>query len=205
MWVVRRFPDEPKYLENVETVNKKVGYLAVWKVLDEMVVSLKRKEVTIPADVISDLRSARTMIRIFKADPKEGETAEKVEGYLGKTEAYLVTEAEKRFGREYANEWLRRIDEAARKTVNEGEYETRFIPGVPRRQKWIRLTPSAELPIERLKFLAEESDLSYSVQADGGLLVFGRDEILKSFVKKIAARYRLKAGRTPKTTELLKP
>jgi hypothetical protein len=191
---------ESKSLKNVETVNKTLGYLAVWKVLEEMVISLKRKEVTIPAEVISDLKSARTMIRIFKADPKEGETAQKVERYLGKTESYLVTEAEKRFGQEYANEWLRRIDEAARKAVDEGEYETRFIRGVPRRQKWIRLTPSAELPIERLKILAEESDLSYSVQADGGLLVFGKDEILKSFVKKIAARYRLKAGRALKTT-----
>jgi hypothetical protein len=43
-----------------------------------------------------------------------------------------------------------------------------------------------------LKTLAEESHLSYNVQSDGCLLVYGEDKCVKEFVKKMAAKYGLK-------------
>ena len=146
----------------------------------------------VPADVISDLRSAKTLINVLRADPTRIDTGQKVEEYLRNVESYLVSEGQKRFGTEYVDEWLKRLDEASKKVFEEKE-ETRFIPGLPREQKWIRVKPSDELPSEKIKELADELNLSCDVQNDGCLLVYGEDERVKGFVKKMATKYGLRA------------
>lgn len=176
-------------------MNWPMGYLAVWKVLEEMVTDFKKKEVTVPADIIGDLKSAKTIIKILKADPSRGENAQKIGEYLTNVESYLISEGQRRFGQAYVDEWLQRTDEASRKIVDEEEEETKFISDVPGEQKWIRLTPSNELSLEKLKALAKESNLSCKVQNDEYLVVLGPDAVLKDFVKKIAAKYKSKAGK----------
>lgn len=176
-------------------MNKRMGYLAVWKVLEQMVTDFKKKRITVPAEIIGDLKNAKTIIKILKADQSRGENAQKIEEYLTKVESYLVSEGQRRFGQEYVDEWLGRADQARREIIDEEEPETKFLSGLPRKQKWIRLTPSNELPLEKLKTLANESDLSYKVQTEGCLVVFGPDTVLKDFVKKIAAKYKSKAGK----------
>lgn len=172
-----------------------MGYLAVWKVLEEMVTDFRKKGVTVPAEVMNDLRNAKTTIRISKADLNRGEGAQKIEEYLGNVESYLVSEGQRRFGWGYVDEWLKRVDEAGRKIVEEDEKETRFIPGMPRQQKWIRVTSSDELPLEKLRMFAEELNLSCDVQKDSCLLVYGEDKSIKDFVKKMATKYGLKSGK----------
>ena len=162
-----------------------MGYLAVWKVLEEMVIEFRKKGLPVPATVMNDLKSARTMIKIMNADASRGETALKIEEYLGNVEAYLVTEAQKAFAPEYIDDWLRRLQEASCEIREEKEEEPRFIAGIPRDQKWIRVEPLANLPLEKLKQLAEESNLSCSIQENGRLLVYGKAEDIKEFVKKM--------------------
>jgi len=169
-----------------------MGYLAVWKVLEEMIMEFRKKGISIPADVMDNLKSARTMIKILKADPYRGETMQKIEEYLGNVESYLISEGQKKFGVEYVDEWLKRLDEAGARMPDVEDEETRFVPELPRDQKWIRVKPSTELPIEKLKTLAQESNLSYKLQNDGYLLVYGEDEHLKEFVKKMATKYGVK-------------
>jgi hypothetical protein len=41
------------------------------------------------------------------------------------------------------------------------------------------------LPVEKLKQLARETNLSISIQEDGRMLVYGKAEDLKEFVKKM--------------------
>jgi len=170
-----------------------MGYLAAWKVLEEMITNFRKRGIIAPAKIMSDLRSAKTLINVLKADPSRADTSQKIEEYLLNVESYLVSEGQKLFGTEYVDEWLKRLDEKGRKIFEEKEEETRFIPGLPREQKWIRVKPSAELPIEKLKVLTEESSLSYNVQNDGCLLVYGKDERIKDFVKKMTTKYGLKA------------
>jgi hypothetical protein len=162
-----------------------MGHLAVWKVLEEMIIELRKKGLPIPATVMNDLKSARTMIKIMNVDESRGETAQKAEEYLGNVEVYLVTEAQKKLAPEYIDEWLRRLEEASCEICEEKGEEQRFISGLPRDQKWIRVEPLASLPLEKLKQLAEESNLSCSVQEDGRLLVHGKAEDIKWFVKKM--------------------
>jgi len=177
-----------------------MGYLAVWKVLEEMVADFKTRGVTVPAEVVGELKSAKTIINVLEAGPCRGENAQKVEEYLTNIESYLLTEGQRRFGQAYVEEGLRRADKARRVTVDK-EKETRFITNMPRGQKWIRLTISEELPAQELKTLAEQSHLSHEARTDGSVVVFGPDPNLKNFVRKIAARHKSKtAKRTMRST-----
>jgi hypothetical protein len=162
-----------------------MGNLAVWKVLEEMVIELRKKGLTVPSTVMNDLKSARTMIKIMNADTSRSEITQKVDEYLGTVESYLVTEAQKEFEPEYIDAWLRRLEEANCETRANVVEESRFIAGIPRDQKWIRIRPLTSLPVEKLKQLAEESNLSCSIQEDGRLLFYGKAEDIKEFVKKM--------------------
>jgi hypothetical protein len=170
-----------------------MGYLAVWKVLEEMVTDFKKNQVAVPADIIGDLKSAKTIIKILRADPACGENVQKIDEYLTSVESYLISEGQRKFGQEYVDEWLRKINEAGRKTVDEQEEETNFVSGATGERKWIRLSPTEELSLKKLKTLAKESNLSFKVQNNEHLIVLGPDAILKDFVKKIAAKQKLKA------------
>jgi hypothetical protein len=165
-----------------------MGYLAVWKVLEEMILEFRKRGITIPTEVMDNLKSARIMIKILKADPSRGETMQKIEEYLSNVESYLISEGQKKFGVEYVDKWLKKLDEASIRFPDLEEEETRFVPGLPREHKWIRVKPSAELPMEKLKLLAKELNLSCELQGDGYLLVYGEDESLKEFVKKMAKK-----------------
>ncbi|MDH5482768.1 MAG: DUF2096 family protein [Candidatus Bathyarchaeota archaeon] len=164
-------------------------YSAVWKTLEEMIADFRRRGITIPAEVMNNLKSAKTMITILKADTSRGETIQKIEEHLGSVESYLISEGQKKLGTEYVDKWLKRLDEASRKPFDEEKEERRFVPGIPREHKWIRVKPSTELPPEKLKALAKKSKLSCKVQNDGYLLVYGEDERIKEFVRKMATKY----------------
>ena len=169
-----------------------MNYLAAWKVLEEMITDFRKKRVVVPAEIVSDLKSAKTLINVLKADPSRVDTSQKIDEYLLNVESYLVSEGQKMFGTEYVEEWLKRLDEASRKILEKEEEETKFIPSVSREHKWILVKPSTELPAEKLKTLAEESHLSYNVQNDGYLLVYGEDSHIKEFIKKMATKHGFK-------------
>lgn len=169
-------------------------YLAAWKVLEKMIADFRKRGVSIPADVMSDLRSAKTLINVLRADPSYTETSQRIEEYLLKVESHLISEGQKLFGADYVQEWLKWLDEAISKPFEEEEKgEMRFVPDVPKEYRWIRVKPSVELSIEKLEALAKDSNLSYKIQNDGYLLVYGKAENIKDFVKKMTTKYGLKA------------
>jgi len=169
-----------------------MGYLAVWKIQEEMVADFRKRRKTIPEKTMNDLKLARTLIKMLKANTNQEDTIQKIETYLTNVESYLVSEGEKLYGTKYVDEWLKRLNEASKKKTEPEQEETRFVPGLPRGQKWVRVKPSTELPAEKVKMLAEKSGLLYKMQSDGNLLVYGKDEQVKNFVKKMATEHRLK-------------
>ena len=99
-----------------------------------------------------------------------------------------MTEAGKRFPAEKVDKWLTALDLASCETcvtIEEEKEEMRFIPGVPRDQKWIRVEPIASLPIEKLEKMATETKLGYRREKDGHLIVYGAQENIKEYVKKM--------------------
>jgi len=168
-----------------------MGYLEAWKVLEQMITDLRRRGLAIPASVISDLRHARTLINVLRADPTHLDTGRKIEERLRSVESHLVSQVEKEIGSDFVKAWVERLDKASREVVDEGEGETRFIPGVPRDQRWIRVKASDELPLDGLKKLATELDILYNVQDDEYMVVYGKEERIKEFIKKMTEKYRV--------------
>ena len=167
-----------------------MSHVAKSRILEEIIIELRRKGLEIPLNILSDLKSARTLMKIEKADQKGiGETEPKIDEYLGDVEAYLITEAEKVFPHEKVEKWLETLDIASCDscvTVVEEKEEMRMIPGIPRDQKWIRLEPLESLPSERLEQMATDAKLSFKKEKDGHLVVYGSEEAVKGFVKEIS-------------------
>jgi hypothetical protein len=166
-----------------------LSHVAKSKILEEIIIEIRRKGLQISAKVMTDLKSARTLLQIEKADSRgRGETEPKIDEYLGSVEAYVMTEAGKHFATEKVDKWMTALDLASCEscvTVEEEQEEMRFIPGVPRDQKWIRVEPIASLPIEKLEALAIETKLGYRREKDGHLIVYGPQEAIKEYVKKM--------------------
>ena len=89
-----------------------MGHTATWKVLEELMLDIRKKGAAVPPNVISDLRNAKLMIKISQSPDAKGEQAIKVDEYLGNVESVLLAEAQKTLGGDYVDAWLKRIDEA---------------------------------------------------------------------------------------------
>jgi hypothetical protein len=164
-----------------------MGYLAVWKVLEQLITDIRRRGVQVPVNIFNDLKYARTLINVLKADPSKLDIGQKIEECLNNVEAYLISEGQK-FGDKYVEGWIKKLEEAY-KQEDKNEVSMRFVPGLPREQRWIRIKLSDEMPVERIRALAEKLKLSSEIQMDGYLLVYGEDEYIKQFVKKMATLY----------------
>ena len=164
-----------------------MGHIEVWKTLESIMIDLRKERVAIPANVMEDLKAAKQMIVLLENKDMSGEAALKVEEYLTNVEGYLITEAQKMFGPETVDEMLKKIERAnvVYETVPLEEKSGKFISGVPRDQKWIRVEPIDSLPLEKLQELAKEQNLSLNKQEDGRLVIYGQPEDVKKFVKKM--------------------
>lgn len=139
---------------------------------------------------MKDLHSAKTMISILKADPTHIENIPRIETYLENVEFYLISTAQERYGTEYVEHWMKKLDKA-RKSVPEREKAAlRFVPGIPRGKRWVRVQVSEDTPQKHIEQLAEENGLSFKMQDDGYMLVYGKNANIKSFVKKMAETFR---------------
>jgi hypothetical protein len=160
--------------------------MASWKLLEEMVIEVKKKGVNIPENILGDLRSAKSMIKLHCIQAQgAGDALQKAEELSANIEAFVVTEAQKLFGSEKIDSWLRRLEEANAEVCEEPVIENKFVTGVPRDQKWVRVEPINTLSTQRLGQLAKEQNLQITPQKDGKLVVYGQNESLKEFIKKM--------------------
>ena len=168
-----------------------MGYSETWKILEEIIIDLRKKGFTTPENVMGDLKSAKTLIRLIDAaNEGKGEIGPKIEQYMASVEAHVITKAQKCFPPKRIDEWLRRLQDSScdlcvGRPKTETKEETRFIAGLPRDQKWVRLTPINSLPTEKLKQLAHETNLTVKPEKDAHLIVYGKAEDIKQFIKKM--------------------
>ena len=164
--------------------------LASWNLLEDMMLELKKSGTTIPDKVIEDLRSAKSMIKLG-CMPGSGDAIQKAEELMGNVEAFVVTEGQKMFGEEKVDAWLRSLEEAnvevCQPTGKSAAAEDKFVTGVPRDQKWVRVEPMGDITAEKVEQIVEEQNLQVKKQPDGKLVVYGQPENLKIFLKKMVA------------------
>ena len=163
-----------------------MGYGAKWKVLEDMMLELRKKGFETPSSIINDFRSAKLMIKIVEAGESKGDATMKLEETFGSIESELITEAQNVMTTEEVDEWLKRLDEVSLRTCEiKVVSETTLVIGVPRDQKWIRVLPMPNLPAVKLQQMAKENRLSVNPQKDGRLVVYGQQEGIKAFLKKM--------------------
>jgi hypothetical protein len=167
-----------------------MGHMAIWKTLEEMIIDFRKKGVEVPPNVMNDLRAVKSMILMGASQGERGEAMAKVEEILGGVEAYLITEAQKIFAPQVVDAWLRRIETSSYPSCEPceiiKEQENKFITGVPRDQKWIRIEPGSHLQPEKIRQMAQEQNLQTKTEKNGRLTIYGKPENIKQFIKNIA-------------------
>ena len=164
-----------------------MSYDSYWKILADLLIKLQKRGEKIPVEVMNDLRSAKTIIHVLKVDPTNAESISRVDISLRSVESYAIFTAEK-LG--IAENWLKKIEEI--KTTKDQERNravSRFIPGVPRDKSWIRIQISEDNLQENVQKLLKESKLSHKMYKNGYLLVYGNEENIRIFVKKMAEQF----------------
>lgn len=169
-----------------------MGHEEVWKTLNDLIIEFRKKGETIPPEVMADLRAAKTLTHVLKADPTKTENVPTIEMYLRNVESHLIFAAQAMFGSEFVNHWMKKLREAREKPDVEVPAETasKFVPGLPKGKSWLRVQVSKETSREDIERTAEESGLACKMQDDGYMLVYGEGEKLKRFVKKMASKLR---------------
>jgi len=167
-----------------------VTALTTWKVLEEIVNEFYKKGIAVPQKVIDDLKSAKSLINIGETnEASHVEVNLKIAEYLGSVEAYLVSEAHKSFPPQTVDNWLKQIEKSSNATsTEESKPEPRLTPRLPRSQRWVRVKPLPNLSIDKLETIAVESKLSFRVEEDGQLLVYGNVNAIKEFIKKVTTQ-----------------
>ena len=85
-----------------------MSYDEKWKVLADLLTELQKRGEKIPAAILNDLRSAKTMIQVLKADPTHTENISRIDTYLRSVESHAIYTIEKQ-GSESAEEWLKKL------------------------------------------------------------------------------------------------
>lgn len=162
--------------------------------MESLLTELRKKHVTIPPDVMTSLRSAKTMISVYQSDPSCVDSIQVIENDLMNVESNLMNMAKEEFGQKFTEEWLEKLEKARREAESKAELSSHFIPDVPKSEYWIRVQPSDEILRKDVEELASQTGLSTKMQKDGYMLVYGDEVKVKAFIKKMAERCR----RTPK-------
>ena len=154
--------------------------------LEELMTDLMRKGVTIPDQVIDDLKSTRTMISIYKSDPVEIDRTMETTPFLKKVEFSLILLADSEIGKEYADDWQNKVDYAYQAENGTSTSQAIFISGVPKGESWFRIMASElSTMVQELDELLGRLHLSSEPQNDGYLLIHGRKEDIALFLKEV--------------------
>jgi hypothetical protein len=168
-----------------------MNYDQIWNVLEDLIKEMRSEKQTIPQSIMNDLHSAKTLIQVLKVDHSHIENIPRIEAYLENVEAQLISIVQEKIGQEFVAKWIKKLDETRRKVSEEQEgSSSRFVPGLPKDKHWVRVQITEETPQEEVEKLADENHLSHRIQKNGYMLVYGDNENVKSFIKKMAAKFR---------------
>lgn len=168
-----------------------MGYEKWWKTLENLMSEFRKSKIAIPTDVMTSLKSAKTMIEIYSADPSCLESLPAIENHLLNVESNLMNMAKEKLGQPSAERWMEKLEEARKEEATKIETKiSRFIPRLPREEHWVRVLPSDDVLKEDVERFVDELGLSYKIQKDGYILVHGSEEKIKDFVKRMAEKCR---------------
>jgi hypothetical protein len=173
-----------------------MNWEARWRILADIINDLYGGDERVPPKIINDLRSAKIMLEILKIDRSHPENINRLEEYMSNVEDYVLSAARSKFGEKYVNDALRRLCKLEAEEIMT-ETPVRFHPDLPRGERWIRVQITDEITLEHIEKTARGIGLKFRVEKDGYALVYGEDEKVKMFVKRMAEWSReFKRGKT---------
>ncbi|MEM2921387.1 MAG: DUF2096 family protein, partial [Candidatus Bathyarchaeia archaeon] len=159
--------------------------------LEALAVEMKEMGLDVPQEVHEDLKSAKTLFSVQEVDANVDMS--RAQFYLDRAETTLIAMAESYGGRDFAEKWLVKIEEARLRGLEETQKPVRvFISGVPKGQHWVRIRATEDIGQRELCSIATQRGLECKVQENGYVLVFGRAEDVKVFIREIAEKTRPK-------------
>jgi hypothetical protein len=169
----------------LEADNPADMYEGIWITLCELASTLGKLGVAVPAETSIELRSAKALISGYRTDPEAVHVLSQVQAYLKRAERTLVEITRKAGYPETIEEFLERLDKVRRGEVKPRSAggEIRFIPGLPRSGRWIRIRISTRTPLSRIEEVALKSRVSVKPHEEGYVLASGRSEDLREFVR----------------------
>ena len=164
----------------------------VWLTLEDLIEEFRKHGETIPPEIMEDLRAAKSLIQVSRAKPSSSEDSIQIEVYLNNIEFYLMPKAQEKFGQTFADEWMKKLEKARKDVSGEamGSSVSKFLSGMPRDTPWVRVKLSDDIKQDIVETLAKESELRTSDKESGYLLVYGEQEKLKAFMKKMTEKFR---------------
>ena len=162
-----------------------MNYELLWKTLEELMIELTDRGVTIPQELMDDLKSAKTFISIYKTGPSALDVVTEVALYLDKIEPNLLYLAESEVGEKYASAWVKKISDARLEKAETTAVPSKFVAEIPRGEHWIRIKTADIISDDNLKELLKNLNLSSKSQDDGYLLIYGKEENVKSFIREV--------------------
>jgi len=172
------------------------NYLGMAKALDELMLELIGQGTDIPGNVADSLKSGRSLAGVALKGSCEGDTAARVMSTLESVEMNLLSLAESACGRDYAEKWQQKINDAmaiesSDQSCAPSATATRYNSGVPRGEYWIRVKESELAPVSNeLEGLLDSFMLKALPQDDGYLMLYGKKENVSSFLKDIRDKER---------------
>jgi len=161
------------------------NYEAVWRVLADLMTELRKAGEVVPANVIKDLRSAKTTIEILKVDRENPDHLSRIEGFQASVGSFIMCTAEKRFGPQTVNNWMYRLERARTELGEDTQTERIFFSRVPRDKHWVRIKSTHEISLKRIRSVAEEEGLEHETHKDGYVIVFGDKSRIQNFIKRM--------------------
>ena len=161
-----------------------MNYDEKWKILADFLMDLKKMGKIIPIEIMNDLRSAKTVIQVLKADPTCIETISRIEIYLRNIESYAISTGEE-IDKGIAEDWLKKLKDKKIEKSEKINEKSIFIHGIPRNEKWVRIKILNDILPENMKKIAKINNLSYKNQKNNYMLVHGDPKNIKKLIKSI--------------------
>ena len=165
------------------------NFVEAAKVLEELMLILRNEEISIPVHVTDDLKSGRSLAHMGMRSNDDEQIEAKATACFQNVEMNLLSLTEIKFGREAADEWQRRLNEAYKLSQTDcspaAPAQKKFIPGIPKGSYWVRVMEKFLNEAENPQQLLENYKLEAKPQDDDFVLIYGVKENVIEFLEEL--------------------
>ncbi|RAP48747.1 MAG: hypothetical protein BZ135_00040 [Methanosphaera sp. rholeuAM6] len=165
-----------------------------WVVLDHLLKILNKKY-DVPAEVVQNLRYARTLTSFYNQDPTEPDRAKelpRIDSLLNDSELKLMGMAGME-GEEFVADWEQKLLDASKgkEVFKQVKIQSKFIPGMPANFDYVRFNFKSPIAEERFMEICEYENVIIEYDDnDSSVFVFGEESNIQNALKEMASFFK---------------